>query len=447
MKNILLIGAGRSATVLIRYLLALCQEKGWKLRVGDLSEEVAAQKIGGHPHATTLRFDIHDQQIRESEIARADLVISMLPASFHEIVAKACLKHRRHLLTASYVPDQIRLMDAAVREHGLIFLMECGLDPGIDHMSGMKMIHQIRDAGGTLTGFETFAGGLLAPSEADNPWQYKFTWNPRNVVLAGTGGVKFIQENAYKYIPYHRLFRRTEVLHIPGHGYFEGYANRDSLKYLDLYGLRGIRTLFRGTLRRPGFCKAWDIFVQLGATDDSYEMEDVSSMTHRDFINAFLAYNPHDSVELKLAHYLQLEMEGEEMYKLRSLGLFEREPIGLMQGTPAQVLEHILKKNWTLNPVDRDMIVMLHLFDYLDAEQQVHRLQSHMVTLGEDAQHSGMAKTVGLPLGIAARMILEDRLDIRGVCLPTLPEIYRPILKELEAQGIHFVEQELPQPA
>ena len=187
----------------------------------------------------------------------------------------------------------------------------------------MHIIDKIRDAGHELKVFESFTGGLLAPSKEDNPWEYKFTWNPRNVVLAGQGIVKFIQEGKYKFIPYHKLFRRTEQVHIPGHGYFEGYANRDSLKYLDVYGLRGIDTIYRGTFRRPGFCRAWNVFVQLGATDDTYQMEGVDKMTHREFINSFLSYNPNDSVELKIAHYLGLELDGPEMHRLRWAGIFE----------------------------------------------------------------------------------------------------------------------------
>ncbi|MCK5920894.1 MAG: hypothetical protein KAG66_08125, partial [Methylococcales bacterium] len=338
-------------------------------------------------------------------------------------------------MTASYVPDDIRTMSAAAHEKGILILMECGLDPGIDHMSGMRVIHQIREAGGKLTGFETFTGGLLAPGKEENPWEYKFTWNPRNVVLAGQGGVKFIQENAYKYIPYHRLFRRTEVIYIPGQGYFEGYANRDSLKYLDVYGLRGIRTLFRGTLRHSSFCKAWNVFVQLGATDDTYEMENVSSMTHISFINSFLAYNPTDSVELKLAHYLKMETEGDIMYKLKWLGMLDNELVGLTEGTPAQILEHILKKKWTVTEEDKDMIVMWHKFDF-EKDGKLYKTTSHMVTIGEDGTNTGMAKTVGLPLGIAARMVLEGKITSTGVQIPITPDIYNPILDELEKTGI-----------
>ncbi len=443
MTNILILGAGRSATSLISYLLDQCSANDWKLRVGDYDPSLAEAKTKGHACAEAFTFDIQKSVQREEEIQQADLVISMLPARFHPVVARECLKYGASMMTASYVSDEMRTFDEEARRKGILFLNECGLDPGIDHMSAMKVIDQIRDEGHELKAFESFTGGLLADNpDDDNPWKYKFTWNPRNVVLAGQGIVKFIQEGTYKYIPYHKLFRRTEMIHIPGHGYFEGYANRDSLKYLDVYGLRGINTIYRGTLRRPGFCRTWDIFVQLGATDDSYEMEHVDKMTHRDFLNSFLSYNPTDTVELKLAHYMGLERDGAEMHCLRWAGFFDKDPVGLDGGTPAQILEHILKKKWTLNPDDRDMIVMWHKFEFLEngVEREVH---STMVAVGDDAENTAMSKTVGLPLAIAAKHYLLGNIKVRGVHIPIRREIYTPILEELQELGIELTEKEI----
>ncbi len=445
MRQLLILGAGRSSTILIERLLSVCAQRGWKLRLGDLSLDQAKSKIQGHAYASAFACDIHDSSQRSQEIATSDLVISMLPAMYHPLVAETCADLGKNLLTASYVSEEVRQLNPKVKAKGLLFLMECGLDPGIDHMSAMRVLDQIRGRGHKLTGFETFTGGLLDPESClDNPWEYKFTWNPRNVVLAGTGTVKFIQEGRYKYIPYHRLFRRTEVVHLPGYGYFEGYANRDSLKYLDVYQLRDIQTLFRGTFRRPGFCKAWNIFIQLGATDDSYEMEGVRKMTHRQFINSFLSYDRRNSVELKLAHYLGLDLDSQEMFKLKWLGLFEETPIGLDRGTPAQILEHILKKSWTMTPEEKDMIVMWHKFDYLE-DGVPRQVQSHMVLSGQDPVHTAMAQTVGLPLAIAAELMLEGQLDASGVQIPTLPSIYRPILDRLKPLGIDFIEREIPE--
>ncbi|MEL6670881.1 MAG: saccharopine dehydrogenase C-terminal domain-containing protein [Bacteroidota bacterium] len=443
MKRILIIGAGRSATALIEYLVTVCQKRNWELRLADRDVAVAEKKLKGRSQTQALAFDIHDETQRGAEIQKADIVISMLPALFHPLVAQECLRFKKHLLTASYVSPEIKAMHQAAKSAGLLFLMECGLDPGIDHMSAMRVIDQIRAEGCELTGFETFTGGLIAPeSSLNNPWEYKFTWNPRNVVMAGTGTVKFIQEGRYKFIPYHRLFRRTEIIHIPGHGHFEGYANRDSLKYLDIYGLRGINTLYRGTLRRVGYCKAWDIFVQLGATDDTYLMEGVDKMTHRQFINSFLSYDPHNSVELKLAHYMKLDLDSQEMFRLKWLGMFDETLVGLNEGTPAQILEHILKKSWTLAPEDKDMIVMWHKFDFLD-KGRPRQVQSHMVVKGENQTKTAMAQTVGLPLGIAAKQVLSGEIQAIGVKIPVEASLYQPIMEELDQAGIEFVEREM----
>ncbi|UXP32992.1 saccharopine dehydrogenase NADP-binding domain-containing protein [Reichenbachiella agarivorans] len=439
-QKILVLGAGRSSSVLIDFLLDHASDNQWLVTVGDMDLSLARDRVNGHPHGVALAFDItHPEQKRE--VAHFDLVISMLPASFHLIVAELCAAAGINMLTASYVSDEIKALSETFEKNGAGLIMEMGLDPGIDHMSAMKVLDRIKGAGAELRTFETFTGGLLAPSNDDNPWKYKFTWNPRNVVLAGQGYVKFLQEGKYKYIPYQKLFKRTEVIHIPEHGYFEGYANRDSLKYLDAYKLRGIQTLYRGTLRRTGFCRAWDIFVQLGATDDTFQMQNVSEMTHRQFINSFLSYNPNDSVELKLAHYMNLDMESEEMYKLKWLGMFEEELVGLDKGSPAQVLEHILKKKWTIQPDDKDMIVMWHKFEYVE-DGKLKKLQSYMAVEGEDAIHTAMAKTVGLPLAVTAKLILQGKLVVSGVQIPTERSVYEPVLAELENHGINFTELE-----
>jgi saccharopine dehydrogenase-like NADP-dependent oxidoreductase len=433
----LIIGAGRSATSLIDYLSTQAKLNGWTLTIGE--QDAVAAKVR-FPDLNVVDLNIENQEAAREIIAKSNLVISMIPASLHIHVARICADLGVHLLTASYVSEEIKSLNDAFAKKGAICLMEMGLDPGIDHMSAMKVLDRIKNEGHELTAFETFTGGLLAEDKkTNNPWEYKFTWNPRNVVMAGSGNVKFLQEGTYKYIPYHQLFKRTEVIHIPGYGYFEGYANRDSLKYLELYNLQGIKTLFRGTLRRPGFGSAWNIFVQLGATDDSYLMENVDQMTHRGFINSFLSYNPHDSVELKLAHYLNLSLESPEMYKLEFLDIFKEIPIGLSKGTPAQILEHILKKKWTLVPDDKDMIIMWHKFKFIQNGAN-REIQSSMVAIGDDAVHTAMSKTVGLPLGIIAKLILQEKINLKGVQIPTSPEIYLPVLAELNEMGFEFSE-------
>ncbi len=443
MKQILVLGAGRSSTILIDYLVQQCEMRHWKLRVGDVDLQLAEQKVKVHTHAEAFQFDLFDQPNLAKYIADSDLVISMVPAHLHIKVAEVCVELSKHLITASYASDDIKNLHQKAIDKEVLVLMECGLDPGIDHMSAMKVIDEIREKGHDLRTFESFTGGLLASSDTDdNPWEYRFTWNPRNVVLAGQGVVKFIQEGLYKFIPYHKVFRRTEVVHIPGHGFFEGYANRDSLKYRSVYGLENINTIYRGTFRKVGFCKAWDIFVQLGVTDDSYQMENVGLMTHRQFINSFLSYNPHDSVELKLAHYLNLELDGAEMYKLRWVGIFDDTLVGLDKGSPAQILEQILKKRWALRDEDKDMIVMWHKFEFVDGGR-IREIHSHMVHTGDNQEQTAMARTVGLPLGIAAMMVLDGKINLTGVRLPISKEVYNPILDELSKFGIQFHETEI----
>jgi len=440
MQKILVLGAGQSSTSLISYLLSRSSEKNWKVVIAEMNISLAKNKF---PQAEIIDFDISNDEKSRNIIKGYDLVISMLPARFHINVARICAEKGIHMLTASYNTDEIMSLDDKFKENGKLCLMEMGLDPGIDHMSAMKVLDQIKGNGYELTSFETFTGGLLDMDHSvDNPWHYKFTWNPRNVVIAGNGHVKFKQEGRFKYIPYHRLFQRTEVIHIPGYGYFEGYANRDSLKYIDLYDLRDIRTLYRGTLRRPGFCKAWDIFIQLGATDDSYKMENVSHMTHRQFINSFLQFNPHDSVELKLAHYLNIGLESEEMYKLKWLGVFNEEIVGIEEGTPAQILEHILKKKWTLNNKDRDLIVMWHKFDFME-NGIPKQIQAHMVVKGKDEINTGMSMSVGFPLAVSAELILKNQISVTGVQIPTNKNIYVPVLDRLEKMGFEFMEREM----
>jgi saccharopine dehydrogenase (NAD+, L-glutamate forming) len=379
-------------------------------------------------------------------IEKCDLVISMLPAFMHMLVAKDCIRLKKHLVTPSYISEEMKAAAPEVEAAGVVFLNELGVDPGIDHMSAMRLLDGFRSRGAEITWFESFTGGLVAPESDDNPWNYKFTWNPRNVVLAGQGGaVKFKHNDRFKYIPYQKLFRRTEVIEIPGYGRFEGYANRDSLKYRDMYGLNDVPTLYRGTLRRVGFCRAWDIFVQMGMTDDSYIIEYSDKMTHRQFTNSFLAYNPDDSVELKLMHYMKLDQDSDIFDKLVWVGIFDNTPIGLEKpGTPAQILQRILEKKWTLNPDDKDMIVMWHKIQVREkGEEKEREFHSSMVVIGDRQPRTSMAKTVGLPVAMAAKLVLNGTLNTPGVHAPMKPEIYNPILDELETYGISFQEREI----
>jgi saccharopine dehydrogenase-like NADP-dependent oxidoreductase len=445
MRNILIIGAGRSASSLIQYLLNKSDEQNLHVTIGDLSLELAQRKTNNHKNATAIQLDIHNEAQRHAEIQKADIVISMLPAFMHIEVAKDCIKFKKHMVTASYVSDEMQALDADAKANNLIFMNEIGLDPGIDHMSAMKVIDEIREKGGKMLLFESFCGGLVAPESDNNLWNYKFTWAPRNVVLAGQGGAaKFIQEGKYKYIPYNKLFRRTEFLLVEGYGKFEGYANRDSLKYRSVYGLDDVLTLYRGTIRRVGFSKAWNMFVQLGMTDDTYTMENSETMSFREFTNSFLPYHPTDSVEIKMRLALNIEQDDIMWDKLLELDLFNPNKIvGLKNATPAQILERILNDSWTLQPHDKDMIVMYHKFGYtLNGNEQ--QIDSKMVCIGDDQTYTAMAKTVGLPVAMATLQILNGNIKTPGVQLPIRKEVYEPILKELEEYGVIFKEIAMP---
>ncbi len=441
MKSILVLGAGRSSAALIDYLLQQAEHNDWRVTVADVSVEAARERVGNSPKGSAISFDIL-QESASLIIREYDVVISMLPQLLHPIIAKKCLQYGKHLLNASYVSDEIKLFDAQAREKGLLFLNECGLDPGIDHMSAMQVIDRIKNQGGELHSFESFTGGLIAPeTDPENPWRYKFTWNPRNVITAGQGTAKFLQNGQYKYIPHQQLFKRITSIEVPGYGAYEGYPNRDSLKYRNTYGLQKIKTMLRGTLRDKGFCGAWDIFVQLGCTDDTYKMEEVGHMTHDDFINSFLEYHPDWTVEEKIAHKFHMRLEGPELQRLNWSGLFDNEPVGLKEGSPAQILEHILNKRWKLNSHDRDMIVMWHRFRFKQ-EGREREMHASLVVQGENAIHTAMAKTVGLPLGIAAKLLLQEKIKGRGVLIPTSKEFYEPILNELKTLGIELSESE-----
>ena len=445
MRNILIIGAGRSASSLIKYLLEKSDQENLHLTIGDLSQALAQQKTNNHENATAIALDIFDENQRKTEIQKADIVISMLPAHLHIEVAKDCITFKKHLVTASYISDAMQALDEDAKANNLIFMNEIGLDPGIDHMSAMKIIDEIRAKGGKMILFESFCGGLVAPESDNNLWNYKFTWAPRNVVLAGQGGAaKFIQEGTYKYIPYHKLFRRTEFLEVEGYGKFEGYANRDSLKYRSIYGLEDVLTLYRGTIRRVGFSKAWNMFVQLGMTDDTYFIDNSATISYRDFTNLFLPYHPTDSVEIKLRLSLSIEQDDIMWDKLLELDLFNpKKIVGLKNATPAQILEKILNDSWTLQTEDKDMIVMYHKLGY-EIDGVKKQIDSKMVCLGDDQIYTAMAKTVGLPVAIATLQILNGNIKTPGVQLPVNKEVYEPILKELEAYGVIFNEKEMP---
>lgn len=445
MRKILIIGAGKSSSYLIKYLQDKSQSENLHITIGDVNIENAKKLVGKNSSVNIIHLDVFNAESRSKAIKDADIVVSMLPARFHIEAAKDCISYKKHMVTASYVSKEMEALDDEAKTNNLIFMNEIGVDPGIDHMSAMQVIDRIRDNGGKMLLFESFTGGLIAPESDDNLWHYKFTWNPRNVVVAGQGGAaKFLQEKQFKYIPYGRLFRRTEFLDIDGYGRFEAYANRDSLKYQHVYGLDHVRTLYRGTMRRVGFSRAWNVFVQLGMTDDSYTIDDSINMSYRDFVNAFLPYSPTDSVELKFRHALKIDQDDIVWDKFLELDLFSADKmVELDKATPAQILQKILMDSWILDPDDKDMIVMYHKFGYeLDGEKR--QIDSTMVVVGEDQTYTAMSKTVGLPVAMATLDILNGKIKTPGVQIPISKEVYSPILKELKTYGVEFIEKKVP---
>ncbi len=439
MQSILVVGSGRSASTLIQYLLDHSEANDWQVVVGDYDQSLAEQKVGSHPNGKAIAFDVFDEQQRNDGIRNADIVVSMLPASMHILLAEDCVFQGKNLVTASYVSDEIASLNEKAEEKGVLLLNEIGLDPGIDHMSAKQVIDAIHAKGGKIHTFKSFCGGLVAPEYDNNPWNYKFTWNPRNVVLAGQGTAQFMRNGQYKYIPYQSLYSRIETMEVLGSGTFEGYANRDSLGYREAYDLANIPTIFRGTLRRPGYCEAWDVFVQLGMTDDTYDMPGLEDMTWRDFINAFLVFDDLKSVEEKLQEYLGVSEA--VMDKLKWLGIFEEEAIGMEKATPAQALQKLTESKWSLEEADKDMIVMQHQFHYtLKGSEKC--LYSSLVLEGKDQIHTAMSLTVGLPVAIATKLILQGKINLTGVKIPVDKEIYEPVLEELKSFGIDFVEEE-----
>lgn len=440
MKSILVLGAGKSSLFLIEYLLKQAESKGRKMIIADLSIELAKEKIKGFScgEAAELKQDSHKE--RKELISRSDVVISMLPAFLHPMVAKDCLELGKHLFTASYESPEMRQIASEIEKKGLLFLNECGLDPGLDHMSALRIITQEKSMGNEILSYKSFTGGLLSPESENNPWRYKFTWNPRNVVLAGRGMAKYIDNGQYKYLPYHRLFQHIQKLSLPDVGEFEGYANRDSLAYRDIYGLTKIPTLLRGTLRRPGFCEAWNVLVQLGMTSDEVDMELPEGCSHREFLNSFLPYHPEKSVEEKLTATLP-NLPGPVIQKLEYLGLFSDKPLNATHGSPAELLQHILEEKWKLDQGDRDMIVMQHLFE-IKTSKGIKKLTSSLVDVGEDQNKTAMAKTVGLPLAIAVDLFMDGKIKSKGLRLPVTEEFYNPILNLLEKSGIKFLDSE-----
>jgi saccharopine dehydrogenase-like NADP-dependent oxidoreductase len=420
MQQLLLFGAGKSATSLIRYLIDTAAGRDWRLIVAESNLALAESKIGDAPHARAMQVDVANEDERNALVSQADIVISLLPPALHFLVARSCIAAKKNLLTASYVDEKIRALEPEIQ--GLLFLCEMGLDPGIDHMSALQLISAIKQDDGHILSFLSHTGGLVAPESDDNPWHYKISWNPRNVVLAGSAGARYKEKGRTVNISYADVFGSTGRIQLPETGPLAWYPNRDSLSYIPIYGLQDAETFIRTTLRYPVFCEAWRPFVQTGLTDDKRKL--AGGISFADWSVSLLPYV--GAGNRPLFDYL---------------GVFDPGPIPSAASTSADVLQHLLETRLAMAPRDKDMIVMQHEIGFLKAGRRFTE-KSTLVVKGEDSLHTAMARTVGLPLGIAAKLVLEGKLSLTGLHIPILPEIYDPVLAELDELGIHF-EREL----
>ncbi|MCW5908366.1 MAG: saccharopine dehydrogenase NADP-binding domain-containing protein [Chitinophagales bacterium] len=428
MRQILILGAGKSSVALIDYLIEKSAAEQWLITVADMTAELALQKTKNRPNTQAISFDFYNEESRKKIISGADIVVSMLPALMHVPVAEDCLLLKKHLVTPSYISEAMRSFDAQATKKGLVFMNEIGLDPGIDHMSAMQMIDNLKEEGKTILGFKSHCGGLVAPESDDNLWHYKFSWNPRNVVLAGQGEgeIQWLENGKKKVISYEVLFTHTEEVKVKGFGKFESYPNRDSLKYISEYGLKGIKTMYRGTLRRAPFCKGWNALVQLGFTNRK------ERLTHKFQEEVTALMKSKEVIPDKQTEKLVLSTS-----VIPALFLHHDKWV-----VPADLLQYALEHTWTLLPHDRDMVVMVHQIEFAGKSGRGKKiLESSMVCIGTDAEHTAMAKTVGLPVAMVTRMILNGEIKRKGVLMPVYPEIYTAVLTELKEYGIEFKEK------
>lgn len=438
MNTILLFGAGKSATVLIEYLGTCCDEHDWKLLVCDSDLSLAQSKTRNHHSAKAISFDVSNEETRGEFIRKSDVVISMLPAALHFLVANDCVRLSRHLLTASYIDAPIRSLKKEIEAKGLLFLGEMGLDPGIDHMSAMKMIHEIQKQNGQITSFKSHCGGLVSPESDDNPWHYKITWNPANVVMAGSSGAVYLEAGRIIEIPYPQIFNNEHnLVDIPGLGSLAWYPNRDSLSYINTYQLHKTDTFLRTTLRYPAFCRGWNKIIKLDMTnkDDTEEIKECKT-----FSDWFQLKKQKLAFQNKTDFNEDTFFNAEFMEQTAFLSLQSTEKIPAGMFSSALLLQYILEMKLGMKAGDKDMIVMFHQIEYISGNQK-KEIKSELIVKGEDPLHTAMAKTVGLPLGITAKLLLENKIRLSGLHIPVIPEIYEPVLKELELNGIKFQEQ------
>jgi len=444
MKNILVLGAGQSAPYMINYLLEHAEEYNWFVTVGDRDINLARKAVKRHTRGDVISFDVNDAEMRLTQIEKADVVINFLPPAFQYLLALGCISRGKHMITASYQDERMRDLENDAHRKGILILNEMGLDPGIDHMSAMSMIKEVKSRGGKIKSFKSYGSGLPAPESTKNPLKYAITWNPRNVVMAGEVGAQYLYKGQIKILPHHEVFQRTWVVELDGVGRMEAYPNRDSLKYQSLFELHDVHTMIRGTLRYPGWSETWLQIVRLGLPNETMHIPNICSYTYRELVEMFLPLHISSAnIEHRVANFLNISPTGNIMENLSWLGLFSDERVDCKGDTAAEVLEDILIKKLNLPENGRDMVAIAHEIevDFPDQNKRGERITSTFVEYGEAGGFTAIAKTVGLPAAIAAKLILTDQLPISGCHIPTHPAVYSKVLPDLGAAGLNFKEK------
>ena len=443
MKNILMIGVGMSSKHLVDYILAHAPKLGWFVTIGDVSPDVAISKAGENANARAIWLDVTKPNDRKAAIIRADLVISLLPAHLHLLVAQDCIRNHKKLVTSSHVERELFRLGDEVRDQSLVFMSEMVLAPGLDRISAQQKIDEVKEKGGKILSFSSYTGGLISPECNNNPWKHKLTWNPRNFVLSGQGTAQYLEDGKRKYIPYSRLFSQTRKIDVPSLGEFEVYANRDSLLNRSVYGLDHVPSILRGTIRYPGFCKAWSKLVRTGLTDGSYPIHGSDDLTYYDLMEAYLSKGKSSAMTFRerVAAMLKVEVDSEIMAQFEWLGLFKKQKINLEGATPSLMLENLLREKWMMEQDDKDMVILQHEIVY-KLTRSTRKLTSTIIIEGEHRDSTAMSKFIGLPTAIFARKLLEGEINEYGASVPIKKNHYVPVLEELKSYGISAVDVE-----
>lgn len=425
MKKVLILGSGLVARPIIRYLLG----KDIAVTVASNTPERSREMVGGSDHGTVIDWDASDEETLDNLVKTHDLVVSLLPYAFHVGVATLCIRHHKNMVTTSYVKPEMKALDQAAREAGVLILNEIGLDPGIDHMSAMRIIDHIHEKGGGVLEFYSFCGALPAPEAANNPFKYRFSWSPRGVLLAGNNDGVYLKNGKVISVPTQDLFKDPLLVDCPSAGNLEVYPNRDSLAYQDIYGIPEAKTLYRGTFRNQGWCGILDSMKHINLF--SQDPIDVSGMTYNDFLKHQLTTSTPPS-SIKSPRVKEA---------LTWLGLYEDKPMSRTQTSPFDIMADLMIGKMTLNPEERDMVVMQHTFvaAYSDGRKEI--IRSRMLAFGIPDGDTAVARTVALPAAMGVEMILNDAIQVKGVHIPVIPEIYNPVLDQLETMGIKMDEE------